>query len=263
MPQIKFISVNPLQNSRVGVGLSSIVGPTGLQGPTGSSSLWLSTGSIIYYNSGNIGIGTNNPQYLLEVNGNISPYVVNRGNPGSGSALTLQSYNTVHYYTASSVSFIDISTTMLENAVYEIKFNMYGGSTSNNDMRLYPNYNLSFGSTVFYLVYTQSPSTPGIQYTTANSDSFYFDFVSGSIGWDPVGTITIYNIRNAKKITVVTGDTTAIVQGSGYWTSGSGFSSTSVTGIVYDTSTQWSNIGRLTFGSQTFSGINVWVKRIA
>jgi hypothetical protein len=250
-------------------GIQGQTGATGPQGglgntgPTGATQ-WLTTGATsIYYNTGNVGIGTVSPQYLLDVNGDISPYVINRGNPGSGSALALKSFNTTHFYTAPGVSFIDISTTMEENAVYEVKFNFYGASAANDDMKLYPNYNESFGASTFYTVFSQSPSTPGIQYATNNSNAFYFDFVQGAIGWDPVGSITIFNTRSAKKIRIDCGDTTALNIGAGYWTSGSGFSSTSVTAIVYDTTTQWSNVGRLNFGSQTFSGINVWVKRIA
>ena len=196
----------------------------------------------------------------------LNPNFISRGNPGQSSPLLLSNYNTVHYYsTTSATGFIDISTTMVENAVYEVEFNCIGASASNDDMFLYPNYNTSFGGTTFYNVYTQSSGTPGIQYTSANSSAFYFDYVSGSIGWEPVGKIRIYNNRSAKKVKVEVGDTTAIVNGHGYWTSGSGFTNNSVSNISYDTSTQWSNIGRLAMSSGygiTFTNWNVWVKRI-
>jgi hypothetical protein len=204
----------------------------------------------------------NNIVYAPQLN----PNFINRGNPGQASPLLLSNYNTVHYYsTTSATGFVDISTTMVENAVYEIEVSCYGASASNDDMFLYPNYNTSFGSTTFYNVYTQSSGSPSIQYASQNQNGFYFDYVGGAIGWEPVCKIKIYNNRSAKKIKVEGGDTTAIVNGQGYWTSGSGFTSNSVTNIVYDTATQWSNIGRLTFSSNgniTFTNWNIWVKRI-
>ena len=46
------------------------MGPVGPQGPPGSGgSLWQLTGSNIYYNGGNVGIGTVNPSTKLEVQG--------------------------------------------------------------------------------------------------------------------------------------------------------------------------------------------------
>jgi hypothetical protein len=154
---------------------------------------------------------------------------------------------------------------MVENAVYEVEFNCYGASASNDDMFLYPNYTFTGAGSPFYMVYTQSSGSPSIQYATQNSNAFYFDYVAGSIGWEPVGKIKIFNNRNAKKVKVELGDTTAVVNGQGYWTAGAGFTSTSVTAPVYDTVTQWSNIGRLQFSgnaSLTYTGWNVWVKRV-
>ncbi len=196
----------------------------------------------------------------------LNPNFINRGNPGQASPLLLSNYNTVHYYsTTSATGFIDISTTMVENAVYEVEFNCYGANASNNDMFLYPNYTFTGSGTPFYMVYTQSPSTGGLGYISQNQKSFYFDYVSGVIGYDPVGKIKIFNNRSGKKIKVEAGDTTAVVNGHGYWTAGAGTTNNSGSAPIYDTTTQWSNIGRLLFsdtGNVTFTNWNVWVKRI-
>lgn len=214
-------------------------------------------------NNGYVGIGTSTPSYLLHVNGNISPYTINRGNPGKNNTLLLDSFNTTHFYSISSpTGFIDISTTMVENAVYEVSFNLSSASASNDDMYLYPN-STGYGGSTFYTVYQQTSATPSLQYTTNVASYFSFDFVSGSIGWDPLGKITIYNTRNAKKIIFTGGDTTAPVHGQGIWTNNTGFTSTSVTAPVYDVSTVWSTVGRLQFGAITFSNWAIWVKRIA
>jgi hypothetical protein len=57
--------------------ITGLTGPTGpigpassVTGPTGSG-LWLNNTSNIYYNSGNVGIGTSIPSYTLDVSGNM------------------------------------------------------------------------------------------------------------------------------------------------------------------------------------------------
>jgi hypothetical protein len=152
---------------------------------------------------------------------------------------------------------------MLENAVYEVNFTLSSCSAANDDMALYPNSTTTFGGSTFYTAYQQTSSVPALQYTTTVSSYFSFDMVSGSIGWDPVGKITIYNIRSAKKIVFTGGDTTAPVHGQGIWTNNTGFTSTSGSAPVYDTTTVWSTVGRLQFGSPLCSNWCVWVKRIS
>lgn len=201
---------------------------------------------------------------IVGIQSNEHVEVVERGNPGQGSPLELSSFDIVHHYSTNTTeNYIDISTTMVEGGVYELNYSVSNGTTTNNDLRLYPDYG-SFGVNTFYNVYQNSDGTPDLLYTTGNANSFYADHVVGaSYGWDPVGKLTIYNQTTEKKVRYESGDTTAVVQGSGYWTNGSGFSNTSITALPYDTTTVWANVGRLTFGGPSFASWNIWVKRIA
>ena len=193
-----------------------------------------------------------------------STRVIARGNPGSSSSLLLSDFNTIHYYatTGAGLSSIDISTRMVEDAVYEVNFTTFGASALNDDFKLSPNFT-TYPANTFYNVYQNVNSTGSVAYNYNNSTTAYVDIVGGSFGWDPVGKLTIYNIRNAKKIKFAMGDTTGTAQGQTYWTDSSvAYTTGSLTQIPYDITTQWSNVGTITFTNPTFTNWNVWVKRI-
>ena len=180
---------------------------------------------------------------------------------GQGNELLLSDYNTVHYYSYSggAAQDFDISTNMVENAVYEVTFNMSSASASNNDIAFYPNYT---GGSHLYTNYIQRADAGTYQGKYENGSGFTFDVTNGSNGFDPVGKFTIFNNRNAKKIRSEIGDTFACSTGCGYWLT-SDTTPTSGTPLSYDTATQWTTVGRITITPAAFTNAVVTVRRIA
>ena len=219
---------------------------------------------------------SNNEEIVNEVNYNLwnklgGITVINRGNPGSSNPLLLDDFNTIHYYeyNGSDLTNFDISTLMLENAVYEIKFNCSGSSDNNNDMFLIPNhgdYNSSYFYNIFQNSFNIEENTASIKYkSSSNSGGFYFDFFDGGNGFDPVGKITIYNRRNCKKILVEASDTAGSTIGSGYWLDNSTESESynlDSDAPSYNTTDIWSSVGTLTFTDSSFTDWTVYVSRV-
>ena len=106
MSLLKFIGNSGGPVGQIGVGISSVVGPTGAQGAQGpfggpqgyqgaqGSNVWSQTGSNIFYNLGNVGVGTDYPNYKLDVVGGTSrfadsktspSYLINLGGSGTNS----------------------------------------------------------------------------------------------------------------------------------------------------------------------------------
>lgn len=172
--------------------------------------------------------------------------VVNRGNPGSGSTLLLDKIDGAHLYNATNVSNIDISTTMVEDAVYEVQ---YGTTSSgaNIDIILYPNfttYSSQFTMKYWASMPTASPSW--FDFSQTNS-FFYFDHQNGGSGTNPKGKWTIHNVRARKNVIYHGGDDNSVCFGTGRWN---------------NNSTQWSNVGTI-LGLQSAGEIWVMVRRIA
>jgi hypothetical protein len=220
---------------------------------------------------------TNNDELRNEIVYNLpstGTRVINRGNPTQGNTLLLSDFNTVHYYhyTGENLRNFDISTLMVEDAVYEIKFNCSGSSIRNNDLFLTPNFG-SYSSSNFYTMYLNSYNiNPDGEASTkykssVNVGGFYFDFFDGQNGYDPLGKITIFNRRSCKKVLVEAGDTCSSTTGSGYWLDNSSASQSyapdSNTQPNYNTNTIWSAIGRLNFIEGSFTNWSLYVTRVA
>ncbi len=98
-------------------GPQGATGSTGAPGPTGDS-YWGQTGTSIYYTTGKVGIGTNNPQYILDVSSDakINGLTVGRGNSNVSTntavgASALFSNTTGFYNSAVGVNALSSNTT--------------------------------------------------------------------------------------------------------------------------------------------------------
>lgn len=218
---------------------------------------------------------TNNDEMRNEITYNLrnaGTTVINRGNPTDANPLLLSDFNTIHYYhyTGAHLTDFEISTLMVENAVYEVKFNCSGSTENNNDMFLIPNhgdYNSSYFYTVFQTSFNlEAEEVTAVKYKNASdSQGFSIDFYDGYAGYDPVGKITIYNRRNCKKVLVEAGDTASSTNGVGYWLNNSAESenySPNSSAPIYNTTDIWSSVGTLNFTDASFTNWSIYVSRI-
>lgn len=166
--------------------------------------------------------------------------IVDRGNPGSGSTMNLYDFGVTHYYHASGVSSIEISSKILEDAVYELTY-MCTTSGSNIDIIIYPNYS-TYGSqfTAFYW------GSPGFYVFDQTTSYFYFDHYGGGYGSSPSGKFILYNTRNIKMAHYRGGDDYSTCMGTARWN---------------NNTTQWTDIGTLV-GLQGGT-VHAYVRRIA
>ena len=166
--------------------------------------------------------------------------IISRGNPGSATPLSLTAIGETHYYTASGVNSMEISTTMVEDAVYELYYTC-SGTNPNIDIVIQPNYTtyasqfaqFYWGSPTFYI------------FDQAAQPYFYFDHLAGGVGTNPSGRWILYNSRALKQVQYRGGDTQSTCMGTGRWN---------------NTTTQWLNVGTLV-GMQSGT-THVFVRRI-
>jgi hypothetical protein len=170
--------------------------------------------------------------------------VINRGNPGSGSPLLLSELDVSHLYTAASASTIDISTTMLENAVYEMYYSC-NTSGANIDITLNPNYT-TYASQFQQFYWCTSGATSQLQQLDQVNSFFYFDHQNGATGANPCGKWVIHNFGTRKHVNYQGGDTLSAAIGRGTWNNGSDL---------------WVNVGTLG-GLQSATDVRVIVRRI-
>ena len=167
--------------------------------------------------------------------------VIARGNPGSATPLLLSSFGEIHYYLGTNTATIDISTTMVENSVYEV--NYFTTSTgSNSDPIILPNYTSYSGE--FSCFYWGSPTFT--VFDQPSLSGFYFDHYGGGVGANPCGTFLCFNQRNRKQCNYYGGDTGSVALGTGRWN---------------NTTTQWTNVGRFQ-GIQPSTELRIYVRRV-
>jgi hypothetical protein len=170
--------------------------------------------------------------------------VINRGNPGSGNPLLLSEMDVAHFYNATNISIIDISTTMVEDAVYELYYSA-NTSANNIDIIIRPNYIDYAGQFQAYYWCTTGANSV-LQFFDQTLPYFYFDHQNGSVGTTPSGRFVIYNFRSRKHVQYQGGDTLSAAIGTARWNNGTN---------------QWINIGQLA-GLASATDVRVMVRRI-
>ncbi|QGY45032.1 hypothetical protein GM418_15530 [Maribellus comscasis] len=125
--------------------------------PAGSESLWTKSGSNIYYNSGNIGIGTSNPNYPLDINGTLSyarlkassdaALFIDRGDFGSFSTISFLNEGENKYWIGMAPNSDRFRISTLSNSLQGLEVDILGSVHFSENIFLTEGKNISIGVT--------------------------------------------------------------------------------------------------------------------
>lgn len=168
--------------------------------------------------------------------------VVNRSS--GATPLLLEDFNTVHYYQQDNVprsTGINITTQVVEDAIYDVIWVDASRTGANNDPKIYPNDATYSGQYQSYYIYS-----PGITFTSQSPNAFYFDHYGGGSGQNGCGRYICWTHRSNKKVLYQGGDDASVTIGWCVWR---------------NTGTVWNTIGRLRDNADQ-ADYHIWVRRM-
>ena len=172
----------------------------------------------------------------------LEPSIINRGN--SSNLLLLTNLNEIHYYETTG-DFLNLSTKMVPNAIYELTYTSSEGS-ENTDFVLFPN-GASYVNE-FEQFYRATTESNGIFDQRNQAQNFiYFDHQAGYDGNNSMGKLVIHSgAGNSYKMCFYFGadDGTSVSYGYNRWINDSRI---------------WDRIGILSFAG---NNKRCWVRRI-
>jgi hypothetical protein len=101
---------------------------------TPASGQWMTSGSNIYFNTGNVGIGTSSPAAKLDLSASQGPNLIIRDSDGGSGRTGIQFVNNnIHYIAADDASeeVFGIYSGFGNNRTYAAKLNVHGPATNN------------------------------------------------------------------------------------------------------------------------------------
>jgi len=148
-----------------------------------ASSQWTTSGTNIYYNSGNVGIGTNNPQYLLHVTGaaasTVSNIVVEAGTNATGQRSEIR-FGIPAFSGTGKRAGITSNTYTSDGSNLQFWTNASGGTLSTPQMTILPSGFVGIGTTS--PAYKLETSGGAIAVTGTNNYLYYAVTNSSSSG---------------------------------------------------------------------------------